>query len=313
VVGGEAATGGSLVRRVRRGVRRSLGRIDSRFTNDPDWTIGVLGGSSPRNLGPIDGVANPVITAGMARGAPRGFVADPFALRVDDRWYVFYEAMDLWSRRGRIALSSSSDLRTWRHHGTVLSEPFHLSYPYVLQDGDDVYMIPEAFESGAVRLYRADPFPSRWVHVADLLTGPVLLDPSPFRTDAAWWMFVDTHESAYAGRLELFMAQDLVGPWTPHPMNPIVDDDPGSARPAGRVVRWDDGLVRLTQDCSLRYGDAVHAMRIDVLEAGAYQESMLARRWLSGTDTGWNAGSMHHADLHRQGDGWVAFVDGHGS
>ena len=56
----------------------------------------------------------------------------------------------------------------------MLAEPFHLSYPYVFAWRGEYYMVPECHAAGAVRLYRAAEFPTRWVQVADLLTGPIM-------------------------------------------------------------------------------------------------------------------------------------------
>ncbi len=302
-------------RRVGRAARSLLSRVNRRFMHDPEWTIGVLAGPSPTQLRPLPGMSNPIIRASDLPGRrPLGFVADPFALEVDGRWHLLYEVLDLLTGRGRIAASSSADLRSWHHHGVVLSEPFHLSYPTTFLHEGEVYMVPEAWESGAVRLYRADPFPTRWVHVADLLHGPRLLDPTVFVVDGRWWMFLDSDLAGSAGTLELYGAPKLTGPWSRHPRSPLLRGRLDAARPAGRVVRWDDGsLVRLAQDCTVRYGDAVHALRIDRLDEHDYEESALVTRLLMGTGDGWSATSMHHADLHRREDGWLAFVDGHAS
>lgn len=42
-------------------------------------------------------------------------------------------------------------------------------------------MVPEAYQSDSVRLYRVEDFPSRWVFMDTLLTGREFVDPSVFR------------------------------------------------------------------------------------------------------------------------------------
>lgn len=299
---------------MKRRVKRVLRRVSPRFGDDPDWTISLLRGASPFALSPPDGFTPPLLHRSDLPGRRAAFVADPFGVRQDGRWYLFYEVLDRWRQRGHIEVSTSDDLRRWDHLGPVLREPFHLSYPQVIRHGADIYLVPEAQQSGAVRLYRASSFPTGWEHVADLLSGPVLLDATLFRSDGRWWMFADTSPTRRAGQLRLFGAPDLLGPWREHPASPVVRDDARIARPAGPVVRADGSLIRLAQDCVHRYGDAVHALRIDALSDRHYRETEIAAPLLAGVGHGWNATSMHHADLHRDTDGsWLAFVDGHAS
>ncbi len=302
------------VKAVKRRVKAVLGRFTPRFTDHADWAIGLLHGPSPGDLVPPVSVPNPIVKRRDLPDRRVAFVADPFALRVEGEWYLFYEVMDLRTGRGRIDVSVSADLRSWRHLGPVLQEPFHLSYPQVFVHEGTIYMVPETWESGAVRLYRAELFPTRWSHVADLLVGPVLLDPTLFRAADGWWMFVETSPTVMAGELRLFYADELGGPWTEHPSSPVVLDDQRLARPAGRVVAWDGQWMRFTQDCSRFYGAAVHAVRIDRIDRENYAETELDGPILAGSGAGWNASAMHHLDLHDDGaGGFIAFVDGHRS
>jgi hypothetical protein len=302
----------AVTRRVKRATKRLLGRHLVAFTDDPAWSIAVYAGPTPRELRPLDEVAPPVISRREVPGGRASFVADPFGIRHEGRWFLFYEVLDLRTGRGEVAVSVGDDLHRWEHLGRVLREPFHLSYPQVFAWEGEHYLVPEAATSGAVRLYRAREFPRRWDHVADLVRGPVLLDPTLFHHAHRWWMYVETSPTGQAGELRLFSAPSLLGPWGEHPASPLVTADPAAARPAGRVVRWDGALHRLAQDCSERYGGAVDAWRIEELTEDRYVEAAEAVPLLRGSGAGWNATAMHHLDLHRTDDGWVAFVDGHG-
>ncbi|RVB33348.1 formyl transferase, partial [Mesorhizobium sp. M7A.F.Ca.CA.004.05.1.1] len=54
-------------------------------------------------------------------------------------------------------------------------------------------------------------------------------------------------------------------PWTPHPKNPVLIDI-ASARPAGRMVRRGNDLLRPVQDCRRSYGAALGIARISHLD-----------------------------------------------
>ena len=46
--------------------------------------------------------------------------------------------------------------------GVVLEEDFHLSFPFVFKDGDDIYMVPESSKNSDIRLYKSVDFPLKW-------------------------------------------------------------------------------------------------------------------------------------------------------
>jgi hypothetical protein len=91
-------------------------------------------------------------------------------------------------------------------------------------------------------------------------------------------MFVNvaTPGSLNVDELHLYYAEQPLGPWTPHPRNPI-KSDVRSARPAGPILRRDGRLYRPSQDCSGRYGRAVVINRIDRLDPEGYGEREVGR------------------------------------
>lgn len=291
----------------------AMRRLDA-FMRTRVYSIGVYVGSSPLSLAPPPGLRNPVLTRESITDVPATFIADPFMIEVDRTWYMFFEVMR-WRRTGRkgeIGLATSADGLRWTYRGIVLAEPYHLSYPYVFRSGADFFMVPEGAEGGAARLYRADPFPDRWVRAKDLIEGPVLFDNSVFEWDGRWWMYVETGPGGRHGTLRLFHATDLRGPWSEHPRSPIVAGDPRISRPAGRVITWRDRVVRLAQDCSSVYGECVRAIEVTRLTPRDYEERELGPGpILAGSGRGWNGGGMHQIDAHPLGDGrWIACVDG---
>jgi hypothetical protein len=273
----------------------------------PAWSIGVLEGPSPVDLRADPAVRNPVISKDEITDVRALLVADPFAVCLDSRWHIFFEVLNAETAKGEIALATSTDLHSWTYEGVVLVEPFHLSYPFVFEWNDVLYMVPETWEAGSVRLYRASDSPTRWAFVCDLLRGPVFLDSTVLFHRDHWWMFTETNPKHRYDTLRLFGAAKLTGPWSEHPQSPLVQGDSRIARPAGRVVA-SDRVIRFTQDCSGLYGQGVRAFEITELSTERYAETPLGLQ----VDLGaWGATAMHHIDPHRTSDGrWSAFVDG---
>jgi hypothetical protein len=276
---------------------------------DP-WSIGLYAGPDPLHLAPIPGRAGPIMTRDQVSDVPAAFVADPFLLPHGGEWHLFFEVLHHGSGLGEIGWASSADTRDWTYRGIVLREPFHLSYPHVFMADGQVFMTPETLGAGAVRLYRADPFPNRWVPVAELVPG-AMADPTPFRFDGRWWMFACPAPASHDA-LALFHADALEGPWTEHPASPLIRGDKSRARPGGRVVLPGGRPIRFAQDCGPRYGSGVRAFAVTTLTRDDYAEHECAESPVLGpSGSGWNGRGMHHVDAWQMPDGqWIAAVDG---
>jgi hypothetical protein len=301
-------------------VKRFLGRLLRMSRSEPQaankalWSIGVLSGRSPLALGPDEAITNPVITRAEVTDVPASFVADPFLLREHGVWHMFFEVLNRRNGRGEIGLATSDDLARWRYERIVLAEPFHLSYPQVFEWMGAHYMVPETHQTRTIRLYRAEPFPTKWRLVHTLMSGRAFADATLFQHDGRWWLFTETSLPRKHDTLRLYHADDLFGAWTEHPASPIVERDAHSARPAGSVVRVGGGLVRFTQDCAPRYGLRVNAFEITTLTTTEYSERPVSANPIlrgSSASTEWNATRMHHVDAHEiDGGRWIAAVDG---
>jgi hypothetical protein len=274
------------------------------------WSIGSNVGDSPFQLETPPGVHRPVLTCESVSDVSAEFVADPFMLKRAGVCYMFFEVMNRQSLKGEIGLATSNDGLDWTYQRVVLREPFHLSYPHVFQWDDEYYMIPETLKPGEVRLYKAVDFPTCWSNVGPLVKGSCA-DPSIFRFNEMWWMFVCSTPRKH-DTLKLYFSPELMGPWIEHPANPIVAGDQRRARPGGRVLVMDDKLIRFAQVCVPRYGSQVRAFEITSLTTKSYVETENRNSpILKASGSGWNGLGMHHIDAHLNANGrWIACVDG---
>lgn len=271
------------------------------------WTIGIYTGPSPFRLSPPANLNNPVLTGADVNDMQVDIVAHPFMIVTGSRYYLFFTAKDGKTDKGGIGLAESKDGLAWKFRRTVIREPFVLSHPYVFKWQNDYYMIPEAHTETSVRLYRATNFPDKWQYERDLLTGDHFISPTLVRYKDMWWLFTvrDGNET-----LRLFYASDLKGPWTEHPLSPVVKKDLRTARPAGRPFVIDGVLYRLGQDCYPTYGNQVHAFQIVDISPTTYSERMIETPIVKSTAKGWNAEAMHHVDAHQiSAHKWIAAVD----
>jgi hypothetical protein len=271
------------------------------------WSIGIFRGATLSDLRPAMGM--PVLSAENVSDIQAEFLADPFMTKIQDTWHMFFEVMNERTQKGEIGWAASRDGLQWDYQRTVLTEPFHLSYPYVFQAGREYFMIPESYEANSMRLYRADPFPLKWSYAGTLLEGP-WVDSSIFFFEGRWWVF--SNPVAPENQvLELFYADAITGPWQRHPMSPLITGDKRMARGGGRVIVLNGRPVRFAQDCFPCYGTGVRAFEVSRLTTSDYAErEMEFSPILSAGEESWRRDGMHHIDPHSIHDGWLACVDG---
>jgi len=100
-----------------------------RIVRNTEWAIGIYEGASPVEVSPTERVKNPVIAQGDATDVETAFVADPFMVRTDEGWYMFFEILPVDSNLGQISVARSQDGLTWAYDRVVLKQDFHLGCP----------------------------------------------------------------------------------------------------------------------------------------------------------------------------------------
>ncbi len=174
----------------------------------------------------------------LAPSGPRGFLADPFL--AGDR--LLMEQWDEGQERGTIVeVELEAGLRGAPLR-VALDTGGHLAYPYTFEYDGRILCAPESQERNGVFLYALDE-EGRWREHAQLLDGVAAVDPTIVRHDGRWWLF---HTDYYANpqeKLFLWSAPALLGPWTPHPGNPV-KSDVRSSRPGGTPFAVDGVLYR---------------------------------------------------------------------
>ena len=200
--------------------------------------------------------------------------ADPFLIQRGNCYYLFIEEKLYATGRGRIACLTLDQEGRLLSQQAVLERPYHLSYPFIFEHDDDLFMIPETAENRTIELYRCTHFPDRWEHVKDLLTDIYAVDSTLLEHGGRFWLFanVKVPGGTSLDALYLYHAADLFADaWSAHPHNPVVKNI-HYARPAGTIFLQDSDLIRPSQDSSRRYGYALKFNRITTLSETDYAE-----------------------------------------
>lgn len=260
----------------------------------PHWRIGWRLHDGPGVLERHD-LAGPAWTVLQDPGTR--FFADPFPVTWQGKTCVFFEDLDHRLGKGVISAMAFDARGPIGEAMPVLEEPWHLSYPFVMEDEGQLWMVPESSLSGSVPLYRCIEFPLRWERAGTLLDGIEAADATIFRHAGRLWMTAATRpgRGGYSDTLAIFHAARLTGPWEEHRLRPVLMDV-AAARPAGAVVERDGQLWRPIQDCRRGYGRSLALGRIDRLDPETFSQTVVAR-----IDPGavWPGGRLH--TLNRTG------------
>lgn len=238
-----------------------------------------------------------------------GYYADPFGLWRDDRLNVFVERFDFRDGVGRIEVLVLDRTLQLVARRPALAEPWHLSYPYVFEADGETWMLPEARESGTLRLYQAHAFPFEWRPAADIALDAVPLDATPFHHQGRWWLFYAPAEPASARLTTLCAAHApaLTGPWTPFAGNPVIVD-PRGARPGGTPISMGNRIVLPVQRSTGSYGSGMRLVHLNLLSPEAIEAAIVrefeppaaAAPWIAGLHTMAAAGDVTLIDVKQR-------------
>lgn len=250
---------------------------------------------------------NPAITRESVDDIEAGFVADPFLVKYNQEYLIFYEVWNLDTQQGDISYSSSKDGKTWNYEGKVFDFDTHLAYPLVFEWNGTFYIMLDEGEN-RVSLFEAVDFPTKWERASVILEGDTFADSTIFHYNGTWYIFTSV---TGATNLRLFYSDDLLGPYNEHPMSPILEEEPDYSRPGGRVQYLDGELIRIAQDNYPNYGMQLWGFRILELSKTTYEEELIDEKPILQGYENWNWGGVHQMDLVEfDDDNYLVCIDG---
>jgi hypothetical protein len=180
------------------------------------WSVAYLKGSLEIDLSSATEVKN----------LPGRFFADPFIIYHNNRNICFVEDFFYAESKGKISAIEILD-NGYQFLGVVLEEQFHMSYPYVFEHENKVYMIPETNDAKEIRLYQAVNFPLEWEFKQVLMENISAVDTSIFQEGNKWYMFTNICSSQsddHSSELHIFFSDSPHSKnWQPiQPNNPII-------------------------------------------------------------------------------------------
>jgi hypothetical protein len=204
-------------------------------------------------------------------------VADPFLFVHEGKLFLFYELKTLYGK-GVIMMTHTDDLENWTEPCCVLDEEFHLSYPYVFEYDNSIYMIPETCADRSVRLYKADnneltsfSFTRKLVEEPKGANYRISYSDSSIYKKSDKYYLQTTVNIEGINHLKMYVSNSLDGLYTEHSASPLVINN-RYGRNGGCLFEYKGNLYRPAQECEKRYGDNVHLMKVTTLNEVEYRE-----------------------------------------
>jgi len=160
----------------------------------------------------------------------------------------------------------------------ALALPYHLSYPFIVEEDDRLYMIPECYNNERVEVYVCEEFPYTWKLYTSAFEGESIADTTYFRDeDGQRWLFLNKgFNSNHMAELHIYKIDSLaMNRIEPHRNNPVIIDS-RIGRNAGRIFKYQDSWIRPSQNNSHGiYGYGLNLNRIKKLSLDEYEEEIL--------------------------------------
>lgn len=208
------------------------------------------------------------------------FWADPFVIYKNDKYYIFLEEFLNFKNKGHLSVITMDKNGNYNDPVKFLECDYHLSYPSIFEFQNTLYLIHGTIHDSKsyVELFKCENFPLKWKHDRKLICDIPLVDTNMFFYDKKWWIFAckaENNGTSQSNELMLFYSDNPLGKnWIPHPLNPIVSDI-RNARPAGKIFKINDKMIRPAQNCFQVYGNGFSFNEIIKLNENEYEEKHL--------------------------------------
>ena len=185
------------------------------------------------------------------------WLADPFIIEHDsDSLTLFAEQwIDRLQKGIIVKLVISKKNYNICSLSSILELNSHLSFPIIYRENNILYVYPENYQGGNLKIYRYDYSTNKLVEPKVLVNAP-LVDAQILKIDTTYYIFATKYtgnDDSYK-RLYIYKSSSLFGPYSQFQ---IIENSSKTERSAGLIFKKHDVIVRPVQDCRYSYGSAV--------------------------------------------------------
>ena len=225
------------------------------------------------------------------------YYADPFLINNEGENYLFAEKYDLRTKKGKIVCFKEHD-GNFINERDALEETFHLSFPFVFVEKNQIYMIPESSANKDIRIYVAKKFPYEWQLKKILINQINAVDSMVFKINDIFYLLTNVSLSGenHCDNFRIFTSKDLFDESFLELSSVELKIDGTLGRNAGYFLDERDNLIIVTQvpDFGI-YGKSLRYFKIEFNQRELIRTELFLERRLKPT----SAIGYHH--LNRNG------------
>ena len=211
------------------------------------------------------------------------FWADPFIFNYEADNYIFFENYDYKTAIGRISCGKIVKNKLVDIID-VLKKDYHLSYPFIYRENEDIFLMPECSANNRLEIYKCIAFPDKWELHTTAFEGEKVVDAHFYKDQSnTKWLFVNKQEGfdfplyseLYIYKVNSSDLKDL----EPHKNNPVIINSE-TARNAGAIFTYENEIYRPSQaNIDGIYGRALNINKIEKLSIDTYVEKTIVRAY----------------------------------
>lgn len=122
------------------------------------------------------------------------YFADPFVITTKKDTYLFFEWYS--NKKGKSDLTVAKKSEDFEKYHVISDFPEHRSYPFVFENENTTYCIPEAYKTGKVSLYEFDKDRLCLQHRCNLIENQSLTNQTLYHKDGKWFLFATPQENS---------------------------------------------------------------------------------------------------------------------
>lgn len=192
------------------------------------------------------------------KGYDNGWFADPFIYDVkEDIIEVLAEELVYKENKGRISFLVINR----KDYSLVDVQPIlelenHLSFPYIIRQDDNIYVMPENNQSGSLKIYIVNPI-NHHLESPKVLVDEPLVDSQFFELNGKYYIFGIPYANdnfQNTKHVKVYVSDSFLGQYI---YQSSIVSDLRDKRGAGSVFLQDGKLIRPTQLCEGGYGKGV--------------------------------------------------------
>lgn len=204
------------------------------------------------------------------------FWADPFLFPYKGEAYVFFEIYSYKTKLGKISCGRIQNNEIVEVQD-ILDFDYHLSYPFIFEEDDSIFMIPETSDNNQVEIYKCESFPNKWSLYTTAFEGEKIVDTSYYKDEnGQQWLFLNKAFEDHSSNLYIYKIDTLkLNKIEAHKKNPVIIDT-RLARNAGKIFNLENKKIRHSQNNSIGvYGYGLNLNVIKKLTIDDYIEEKI--------------------------------------